>query len=212
LDPTPGLKPDPAIEEWLRRQQAKRGEAWPQAAEMLAAFRSAIATLEEAVRDCPEELWQAQVWEVRPSDPWMSPPDDAGAPTRSVDDMQVFGRFWYVAFHCIFFLDYYLSQLDAKPYRGPKPFGGPNEHDVDQHRVAILPFREYTREQLLSYLDRGKQRAEKVLGALTVEDAARPCPPTSSYGGQAFSELLGVTLEHVREHGAQLSAALGRGT
>jgi hypothetical protein len=207
---TPGLKPDPAIEEWLTRQQAKRGAPWPRSAEMLAEFRSAIAALEQPVRDCPEERWNAAVWEVKPSDPWMSPPPDAGVEPRSVEEMQVFGRFWYVAFHCIFFLDFHLSQLDSEPYQPPKPFGGEKEHGVDEHRVAILPYREYSRSELLSYLGRGAAKAEKVIGALTVDGAARPCPPTSPHAGKPLSELLSVALEHVREHAAQLSALLSR--
>jgi len=205
---TPGLKPDPAIEEWLERQRAKRTSTWPPAAQMLEDYRAAIALLETALRDCPDELWKSGIWVVELSDPWMSPAPNAGVPARSVEEMQVFGSFWYVAFHCIFYLDFYLAQLDGRPYSPPRPFGGPQEHDVDEHKLAILPYRDYTRAQLLSYLARGAKKAEKVLASLTVEQAATACPPTSAYAGQPFSELLQINLDHVREHAAQLRAAL----
>jgi hypothetical protein len=206
----PGLKPDPEIEEWLRRQHEKRGTRWPGAPAMLDAYRGAIATLEQALRECPEDDWNSPIWEVKPSDPWMTPAPDSGAPARTPEEMQVFGSFWYIAFHCIFYLDFQLSQLDGRPYRSPKPFGGAEEHDVDEHKLAILPYRRYTRADLLSYLSRGAKKAEQVLGSVTIQQASSPCPPTSAYAGQPFSDLLRINLDHVREHGQQLRAALAR--
>ena len=207
---TPGLKPDPQIDEWLQRQRAKQGARWPQADEVLDSYRTAIAALDHSVRDCPPDLWDAPIWEVKASDPWMSPPPDAGVSPRSIEEMQVFGCFWYVAFHCIFYLDFYLSQLDPHPYRAPQPFGGEKEHDVDDNRVAIAPYQGYTQDQLLDYLRRGLDKAEKVFSSLTVEQAATPCPPTSAHAGRPFSDLLRINLDHVREHGEELRAALAR--
>ena len=164
----------------------------------------AIADLEASLRNCPDERWAGQVWEVKPSDAWMTPRPESGRPHRSLEEMQVFGSFWYVAFHCIFYLDFYLSQLDGKPYRPPRPFGGAPEHDVDEHGLAILPYRDYTKAQLLAYLARAAKKAEDVLRSITVEQASTPCPPTSAHAGEPFADLLAITLDHVREHGAEL--------
>ena len=204
-----GLRADPAIDEWLKRQQSKRTTAWPERGDLLRDYREAISRLEGAVGECPAERWTAQVWEVKPTDAWMSPAAGSQVSARSVEEMQVFGSFWYVAFHCIFYLDFYLSQLDEKQYRPPRPFGGPEEHDVDEHRVAIPPFRDYTKAQLLKFLARGRDKAESVLGSITVEQAGSPCPATSANAGQPFSSLLRINLDHVREHGGQLRASLG---
>lgn len=137
----------------------------------------------------------------------MSPRPGSDAPVRPVEEMQVFAAFWNVAYHCIFYLDFYLSQLDGRPYRAPEGFGGPEEQDVDEHHVAVLPHRSYGREELLGYLDRGARKAEEVLGAVTEEQARTACPPTSAHAGKPFGELLQINLAHVREHGRQLAAA-----
>jgi hypothetical protein len=111
---------------------------------LLHEYRLVIADFDRVLRACPDELWEASLWEVKPTDPFMSPSGGNG-PVRPHEAMQVFSAFWYVAYHCIFHLDFYLSQLDLENYAAPAPFGGSYEHGVDENRVATLPYRMYTR-------------------------------------------------------------------
>ena len=46
-------------------------------------FGAAIDTLENAIKDCPVEVWEDQTGET-------------------------FRHYWYIAYHTIFWLDYYL--------------------------------------------------------------------------------------------------------
>src|SRR2546423_15562561 len=74
-------------------------------------FQQALGLMEAAIRDCPDELWQANMWEV---------PDDA-AEVRSVDGnlvtdpaerhalVQRIGQPWGVAWHALEILDFKLT-------------------------------------------------------------------------------------------------------
>lgn len=203
-----GLKPDPAIEEWLRRQDQKRTERWPQAVALLAGYQAACQEMEELLNRCPPERWATPVWEVKATDPFMAPRADGTGGDRPLEAMQVFGAFWYVAYHAIFFLDIDFTLLDGRPYSAPKPFGGEIEHGVDDKQVAVLPYRIYTKAQLLKYLALGVRRAETVLSAITTETARKPCPEGTSRAGRAFGEVISGCLAHLQEHIAQLTAAL----
>ena len=91
-------------------------------------FGAAIAMLQNALIACPEDLWQARLW--RESE---IPPE--------------FVEFWYIAFHAIFWLDYYCSE-SAEEFTVPPPFTLA-ELEMD----AVLPERVYTKQELLTYLE-----------------------------------------------------------
>ena len=86
-------------------------------------FGAAIETLQNALTACPDELWRARLWQV-------SKPE--------------FGEFWYIAYHAIFWLDYYCSE-SADGFTVPPPFTL-SELEMD----AVLPERVYTRQELLT--------------------------------------------------------------
>ena len=203
-----GLKPDPAIDAWLQRQQQKRSEIWPEAKGLLAGYQAATEAMSQVISRCPDDSWETPLWEVKPTDAFMTPRADGSGGDRSPEAMQVFGSFWYVAYHAIFFLDIDLSLMDGRPYTAPKPFGGEAEHGVDEHQVAVLPYRVYTKDQLLRYLARGAKRAAAVLSSLQTETAHKACPPGSSRAGRQFGEVIKSNLAHLQEHTAQLEAAL----
>lgn len=64
-------------------------------------FGAAIETLENALNACPEALWQARLW-------------------RETEGRPEFTEFWYVAYHAIFWLDYYCSE-SAQAFAPPPP-------------------------------------------------------------------------------------------
>ena len=68
-------------------------------------FGAAIDMLNEALRDCPDELWEKRLWEDQP-DQWVA----AG-----------FSTFWYLGCHTLFWLDLYLTGAE-EGFAPPEPF------------------------------------------------------------------------------------------
>ena len=89
-------------------------------------FGAAIDMLGDALRDCPDELWEKSLWEDQP-DQWVA----AG-----------FSAFWYLGYHTLFWLDLYLTGAE-EGFAPPAPFDL-----VEMEPDEVLP-RTYTREELL---------------------------------------------------------------
>lgn len=159
-------------------------------------YNAAIDELEDALRECPDAMWEQSLWVVTPEDPGIALDEAA---------MQVYSAFWYLAYHALFFLDLYLSggleQLDAG-FAPPAPFR------AEEHEAAVLPARVYTRAELKAYLDHCRRKSQATMEALTEAGWRRSC----RWGSRdvSFAELLLVNLGHVREHAAQLGMFLGQ--
>ncbi len=72
-------------------------------------------------------------------------------------------EFWYTVYHTLFFLDFYLSP-SAEGFMPPPPY---NLDELDP--AGILPDRVYTKAELLSYLEHGRNKCRMVIAALTEE-------------------------------------------
>ncbi len=68
-------------------------------------FGATIDMLGEALRDCPDELWEKRLWEDQ-RDQWVA----AG-----------FSAFWYLGYHALFWLDLYLTGAE-EGFAPPEPF------------------------------------------------------------------------------------------
>ncbi len=145
-----------------------------------------MAMLEQALKACPDELWSATVWK------------DAAFPEPA--------QFWYVAYHCLFWLDLYLSGA-VEGFTPPAPF---DLAELDPR--GMLPWRIFTRDELCGYLEHCRQKAHAILAGMDDEEAARVC--RFPWGELSYLELLFDNMRHVQEHGAQLNLVLGqqRGT
>jgi hypothetical protein len=148
-------------------------------------FGAAIDTLAEALRDCPNELWEERLWADRP-DQWVA----AG-----------FSSFWYLGYHTLFWLDLYLTGQE-EGFAPPAPFDL-----VEMEAGEALP-RTYARDELLGYLEYCRRRCEETIGALSHDEAQRLC--RFAWGELPFGELLLYTLRHVQEHSAQMLMFLGQ--
>ncbi len=148
-------------------------------------FGAAIDMLAEALRDCPDELWERPLWDDLP-DQWVA----AG-----------FARFWYLGYHALFWLDLYLTGAE-EGFAPPPPFDL-----VEMAAGEALP-RTYTRDELLGYLEHCRRRCREVICGLTPEQASRRC--RFSWGELSFAELQLYNLRHVQEHGAQLRMFRGQ--
>ena len=148
-------------------------------------FKIAIDMLGEALRDCPDELWETPLWEDQP-DQWVA---------------KGFGRFWYLGYHTLFWLDLYLTGAE-EGFAPPAPFDL-----VEMYAGEVLP-RTYTRQELLGYLETCRNRCQETIQVLSSERAARVCQ--FPWGELPFGELLLYTMRHVQEHAAQLHMFLGQ--
>jgi hypothetical protein len=154
--------------------------------EMLARqFGVAIDSLHNALRNCPDELWERQLWHDQP-DQWVA---------------RGFSTFWYLGYHTLFWLDLYLTGAE-EGFAPPAPFDV-----VEMEAGEVLP-RTYTREELLGYLELCRRRCQETIAALTTEQSYRLC--RFSWGEVPFGELLLYTMRHVQEHAAQLHLFLGQ--
>ena len=148
-------------------------------------FGAAIDTLGDALRDCPDELWEARLWADQP-DQWVA----AG-----------FGAFWYLAYHTLFWLDLYLTGAE-EGFAPPAPFDL-----VEMEASEVLP-RTYTRDELLGYLEVCRRTCQATLASLATEQAYRLC--RFPWGELPYAELQLYSLRHVQEHAAQLHLFLGQ--
>jgi hypothetical protein len=146
-------------------------------------FGGAIDMLDDALSACPEELWQATVWD----DP---------------EDLTTYSEFWYLAYHTLFWLDFYLSN-------GAADFAPPSPFTLDELDPAgLLPERPYTKAKLQAYLQYGRRKCQATISGLTDEQAQESYK--FRWGDMPFFELLFYNLRHVQEHAAQLNLMLGQ--
>jgi len=136
-------------------------------------FGAAIDMLENAMLACPDELWS----------------DRSERP-----------EYWYVVFHTLFFLDFFLSD-SSEGFAPPAPF---TLDELDP--AGLLPDRPYTKDELQTYLEHGRRKCRGAIATLTDEKARQHCgferPDVS------VAELLLYSMRHVQHHAAQLNVIL----
>jgi len=134
-------------------------------------FGAAIDALENAIAACPETVW-------------------GEGPTPHA--------FWYIAYHTLFWTDYYLSGT-------PEGFTPPAPYTLGElDPEGVYPDRIYARDELLAYLVHVRRKARAVIAAMTEEQAAEP----SSFQRLGLGELLLYNLRHVQHHVGQLQLLL----
>jgi hypothetical protein len=131
-------------------------------------FGAGIDMLENAILMCPDKMWNTA------------------------------DKFWYTSYHCLFFLDYYLT-LEPSEYVSPRPF-------TNSEFESKLPERTYTKEELLAYLQAGKEKCRKLITNLTDEIAKKRWK--NPYRDYSVIEMLIYNLRHVQHHAAQLNQLL----
>jgi len=146
-------------------------------------FGAAIATLENALRACPDALWRDRLWSDRSARP-------------------EFSEFWYIVYHALFWLDLYLSG-SVEGFAPPTPF---TLDELDP--AGLLPDRPYTKNELQTYLDHCRKKCHATIDALTDEQARQRCG--FAWGEVSFAELLLYNMRHVQEHAAELNMILGQ--
>lgn len=133
--------------------------------------------LENAITACPDALW---------SDRTQRP------------------EFWYVAYHTLFFLDYYHS-ASAEGFAPPEPF---TLEELDP--AGIIPERPFTKDELLRYLEHGREKCRAIIAGLT-DETAREVRRFNRNDWTVLEWLLS-TMRHVQHHTAQLNLILRQQT
>lgn len=145
-------------------------------------FGATIDMLDNALRACPDEFWQERLYNERSVQP-------------------EFAEFWYVAYHTLFWLDFYLSD-SAEGFAPPAPF------TLSELEAGLPPERMYTKIELQTYLEYGRNKCWARLE--TLADALIPQRSRPDWPEMSVAELLLYNMRHIQEHAAQLSLFLGQ--
>jgi hypothetical protein len=145
-------------------------------------FEDALRLMEAALSDCPDGLWETDLW-----------PDEA--PTGPAQHGGLHGSSpWFLGYHALTCLDYDLTG-DFERWEPPKPF---------DDNTWSFPNRTFTQAELLGYIEYCRDRVRHTLEALTEEAAARPLPRTHRYHGTLYAVNVGSIPLHVVEHASQI--------
>ena len=132
-------------------------------------FGASIDMLENAIKLCPTEFWNTDK------------------------------KFWYWTYHCLFWLDYYLT-LEPKDYKPQEPFS------MSELESGVLPERPYTKEELLKYLEDCRNKWFNLISTLT--DELSQAKWNNHFKRYPILELLLYNMRHVQHHAAQLNLLL----
>ena len=133
-------------------------------------FGASIDMLENAIQLCPQEHWDTEK------------------------------EFWYNAYHCLFFTDYYLS-LDPATFSPPPPLTLSEFEDA-------MPERTYSQVELLNYVGYCREKCHALVSSLTLELAASRWINVSGTMDYPLIELMLYNMRHVQHHAAQLNLIL----
>ena len=133
-------------------------------------FGASIDMLENAIKLCPTAFWDTEK------------------------------RFWYNAYHCLFFLDYYLT-LEPVNFSPTKPFSLSEFEDR-------MPERTYSKDEILGYLKFCRSKCRDLISSLTEEIASSYWTNESKTMRYNVIEILLYNMRHVQHHSAQLNLLL----
>ena len=109
-------------------------------------------------------------------------------------------RFWYSAYHTIFYLDYYLS-TEPDAFLPPNPFTL-SEFDPN----GAIPERIYTKKELLDYLEFARKKCFSLITDLTQENSEKRF--INAYRNYNRFEIILYNMRHVQHHVGQLNLLL----
>lgn len=133
-------------------------------------FGASIDMLENAIVMCPDNFWSTEK------------------------------KFWYNAYHCLFWLDYYLT-VEPSKFSSPKPFTL-SEFDP----LGALPERVYSKEELLTYLRACREKCRQLISSFTDELLNQRW--INEYKNFSLFEMMLYNMRHVQHHSAQLNKLL----
>ena len=146
-------------------------------------FGASIDMLDNAIRVYPEAQWQ-----VHP-------------------------RIFYMSYHTLVFLDYYLTMPSPAGFSAALPFTLVEPENIPPDALDdLLPDRMYTKDELLTYLHASRVKCRTLIDGLTEEKIKARW--IEEDGGMNYSqlEILLYNMRHVQHHAAQLNLLLRQHT
>lgn len=127
-------------------------------------------------------------------------------------------KFFYNAYHCLVFLDYYLT-IPPKDFSSPLPFTLTEPTDLPGDAIDdVVPDRVYSKKELLDYLQSSREKCRSVIAGLTEEKLNERWIDESGSMYLALSsrdalhypvlDILLYNMRHVQHHAAQLNLLL----
>ena len=147
-------------------------------------FEAAIQMIRLAIQACPDDLW---------------------------DDRTDGSPFWHLAYHALFYTDFYLSENDKvfKPmeYHRDKAHFLPGDYK-EYGGIVTTPDKAFTQNQLLDYADHCLSKCRDAFKQLTNKRALERCG--FWWYELNVGEFLLNNLRHAQHHAGQLSLLLRR--
>jgi len=120
-------------------------------------------------------------------------------------------KFFYNAYHCLVFLDYYLT-IPPKNFTSPLPFTIAEPDKVIEDAVDdLIPDRVYSKKELLDYLQSSREKCHKLIADLTEEKLNERWIEEPGDRNYSVLEILLYNMRHVQHHAAQLNLLLRQG-
>ncbi|WP_328999497.1 DinB family protein [Kribbella sp. NBC_00709] len=170
-----------------------------------AQYRSVLDDLAITVRGCPDELWEASIYEIKKSDQWAWPPTDRDGrpfdePADRERNLQAMSAVWRTASHALWFTDLDLSGPETE-WAPPAPFS-----TADEDAYVVPPV--YSREQVFAYIDHCRRRVDTLFADLTDDQATAQLPQPHRNGGTSLAAVLIQGVLHLQLHSAQIRTFL----
>ena len=120
-------------------------------------------------------------------------------------------KFFYNAYHCLVFLDYYLT-IPPENFTSPLPFTIAESGDVPPDAIDdVIPDRIYSKTELLNYLHLSREKCHILIAGLTEEKLKERWVEELGDMNYSVLELLLYNMRHVQHHAAQLNLFLRQG-
>lgn len=117
-------------------------------------------------------------------------------------------RFYYVAYHSVIFLDYYLS-IPPKDFSPALTFTIKEKDESFPESVGdMIPDRIYSRQELIGYLNQTRLKCKKIIDSLTDNEKLKTRFTEGNQEGDmdySILEILLYNMRHTQHHIGQLN-------
>ena len=122
-------------------------------------------------------------------------------------------KFFYNAYHCLVFLEYYLTIPWKKNFSPSLSFTTADPDNLPADAIDdMIPDRVYSKNELLAYLQSSREKCHALIAGLTEKKLADRWIEEDGNRNYSVLELLIYNMRHVQHHAAQLNLLLRQRT
>jgi hypothetical protein len=140
-------------------------------------FGAALDMFQNALEKCPDELWYSEGKEY---------------------------RFWYWAYHTLFWTDYYLD-TDPVNFSPPEPY---NMSEFDPE--GKMPDSVYTQKEMIDYTIHCREKLRKLINSFIADPEMVDREWRDDRRSDTLFEMELYNMRHVMHHTGQLNMLLGQ--